>query len=54
VKYNGVQVKVKVYSDPDYGDDRNSIAGFITFTNGQLISAKSWKQDIIATMMRKL
>jgi hypothetical protein len=48
--YNGFQLDG--WSDSDWGKDkvdRKSITGYVTMLNGQTISAKSLKQDIIAS-----
>ena len=40
-----------MYVDADYANDtrdRKSVTGFVMLCNGQLISAKSWKQPTIA------
>ncbi|OWY95462.1 putative mitochondrial protein [Phytophthora megakarya] len=42
---------IEVYTDANYaseGGDMKSVSGFTVYCNGQLILAKSWKQDILA------
>lgn len=45
------KLHIEVYTDSNFaseGGDMKSVTGFTVFCNGQLISAKTWKQEIIA------
>ncbi|KAJ8503143.1 hypothetical protein ON010_g19122 [Phytophthora cinnamomi] len=45
------KLHIEVYTDANFaseGGDMKSVSGFTVYCNGQLISAKSWKQDILA------
>ncbi|KUF81886.1 hypothetical protein AM588_10000311 [Phytophthora nicotianae] len=45
------KLKIEVYTDANFaseGGDMKSVTGLTVFCNGQLISARCWKQDILA------
>ncbi|KAF4044670.1 Reverse transcriptase (RNA-dependent DNA polymerase) [Phytophthora infestans] len=45
------KLKIEVYTDANFaseGGDMKSVTGFTVFCNGQLISAKCWKQNTLA------